>query len=133
MAVKAIIDRLRMLGGYSGCAVYAGERMLFSENVADEYAGQVLRLLRTSTGVRRVSVAARGFTFTGFGVEDYDILLKLAGRFPPVPSLSLAEPEFVDPFSASGLPSRERARAEAEAALRALGLLDGQGGGGRVP
>lgn len=124
MTVKAIVDGLRTAGGYSGAAVYAAGQELFSENLEHDYAVSMLRLLHCAAGVRRVSVAARGFTFVAFSAECYDVLLKLAGRFPPVPALCLAEPEFVDPSCEPALLSKEMAQVEAEAALRAFGLIE---------
>jgi len=124
MTVKAIIDGLRVAGGYSGAAVYAAGQELFSENLEHDYAVSMLRLLHYTAGVRRVSIAARGFTFVAFSSECYDVLLKLAGRFPSVPPLCLIEPEFVDPSCEPALISKETARAEAETALRAFGLIE---------
>lgn len=124
MTVKAIVDRLRMAEGYSGAAVCLAGQELFSENIERDYAVMMLRVLRSSNDVRRVSVAARGFTFVSFDMDGYDVLLKLAGRFPPVPLLNLVEPEFVDSPCALALPSKESARQEAETALQEFGLLD---------
>lgn len=123
MTVKAIVDRLRAAEGYSGAAVCLDGQELFFENMEREYAVMMLRLLRSSNDVRRVSVAARGFTFVSFDTEGYDVLLKLAGRFPTAPLLNLAEPEFVETSCAPALPSKESARQDAEAALRGFGLL----------
>ncbi len=124
MAVKAIVDALRSAEGYAGGGVYTAEQEVFSENIGQDYAVIILRLLHLSASVRRISVAARGFTFTGFNAGGYDVVLKLAGRFPATPVLCITEPEFIDPACATALPSRETARAEAEAALRAFGLKE---------
>jgi hypothetical protein len=125
MTVKAIVDAMRAAEGYAGGRIYAAGQEIFSENIDPEYAAVVLRLLRASASVRRVSVTARGFTFMGFSADGYDILLKTAGRLPPAPPLSITEPEFVDTSVVSTLPSMKTVRTEAEAALREFGLLNG--------
>ncbi|MGA9138721.1 MAG: hypothetical protein WBZ29_00750 [Methanocella sp.] len=125
MAVKAIVDALRGAEGYAGGSVYSAGHEIFSENIERDYVDTVLRLLHLSASVRRVSVAARGFTVIGFSTDGYDVVLKLAGRFPATPALCIAEPEFIDSSCAPALPSKEAARIEAEAALKAFGLLDG--------
>jgi hypothetical protein len=122
VTVKAIVDWARAIDGCSGVAIYAGDTESYRENVDARYATVLLDLIKSS-GVRRVSAAARGFTFTAFAAGDYLVLLKVSGRFPALPALRLEEPEFVDPSRTPSLPSQDDARREAEAALRHFGLL----------
>lgn len=123
MAVKAVVDRARVIPGYAGVAVYTGDTGLYSDAIDRGYVKVLLDLLKASPGARRASAAARGFTFVAFYAGDYVVVLKVAGRFPALPALDIEEPTFVDPSCAPALPSREAARREAEAALRQFGLL----------
>lgn len=122
MSVKAVIDRARAFRGCAGLAVYTGDVELYNDAIDDEM-GVLLYLLRTSPGARRVSAAAGGFTFVAFYAGDCVLLLKMAGRFPVLPPISVEEPSFVDPSCAPALPSQDEARREAEAALRQFGLM----------
>jgi hypothetical protein len=103
-------------------AVYTGDIELYNDAI-DVDLCVLLDLLRTSPGARRVSAATGGFTFVAFYVSDYILVLKVAGRFPVLPSISIEEPSFVDPSCAPALPSQDEARREAEAALRQFGLI----------
>lgn len=123
MAVKAVIDWARAVPGFSGVAVYAGDKGLYSEAIDSGYAKVLLDLLKASPGSRRASAAAGGFTFVAFPAGDYVVVLKVAGRFPALPVPDIEEPAFIDPSCAPALPSRCEARREAEAALRQFGLL----------
>ena len=123
MTVKTIVHWARAIAGYSGVAVYTGGIELFSENVDAGHAAVLLELIHASSGARRLSAAARGFTFIAFRAGACVVVLKMAGRFPLLPVLSLAEPEFVDLSCAPAMPSRDDARREAEAALRQFGLM----------
>ncbi len=122
MTVKAVIDRARAVRGCSGVAVYAGGVELYNDAIDDD-SGVLLDLLQTFPGARRASAAAGGFTFVAFYAGDYVLLLKVAGRFPVLPPISVEEPSFVDPSCAPALPSQDEARREAEAALRQFGLI----------
>ncbi len=122
MTVKAVIDWARAVRGCSGVAVYAGGVELYNDAI-DIDRGVLLDLLRAYPGARRVSAAAGGFTFVAFHAGDYVLLLKVAGRFPALPPISVEEPSFVDPSCAPALPSQDEARREAEAALRQFGLI----------
>jgi hypothetical protein len=122
VTLKAVIDRARAVRGCSGVAVYAGGIELYNDAL-DIDPGVLLDLLGTFPGARRVSAAAGGFTFSAFRAGDYVLLLKVAGRFPALPLISVEEPSFVDPSCAPALPSQDEARREAEAALRQFGLI----------
>jgi hypothetical protein len=123
VTVKAVVDWARAVPGYSGIAAYAGEVLLYSDAVDDRYAHVLLDLLRISPGSSRASAASGGVTFVAFHAGSYMVVLKVAGRFPALPSIAIEEPTFVDPSCAPALPSRGEARREAEAALRQFGLL----------
>jgi hypothetical protein len=123
VTVKVVIDRARAVPGCAGVAVYAGAVELYRDAIGDACASALPHLLRASPGARRASATAGGFTFVAFYAADYIVLLKVAGRFPDLPGISVTEPTFVDPSCAPALPSQEAARREAEAALRQFGLL----------
>ena len=123
MSLKAIIDWARAAAGYAGLAVCAGGREIFNEDIDQAHVAALTGALGASPGARRISAAARGLTLVALEAGGYTIVLKVAGRFPVVGGPCLEEPAFVDPSRVPGLPTREAARAEAEAALRQLGLI----------
>lgn len=122
MTIKAVIDRARAFRGCSGVAVYSGGIELYNDAI-DIDPGALLDLLLAFPGARRASAAAGGFTYVAFYAGDYLLLLKVAGRFPVLPLISVEEPSFVAPSCAPALPSQDEARREAEAALRQFGLI----------
>ena len=122
VSVKAVIDRARAVRGCSGVAVYTGGVELYNDAI-DVDMSVLLDLLQAFPGTRRASAAAGGFTFVTFYAGDYILVLKVAGRFPVLPPISVEEPSFVDPSCAPALPSQDEARREAEAALRQFGLI----------
>jgi hypothetical protein len=124
VTVKTIISQARAIPGCSGIAVYAEDVELYGDAIDDGYARALRDLLRASPGARRASAIAGGFTFVAFYVGNYVVLLKVAGRFPVLPGISIEEPSFVDPSCAPALPSQGAARREAEAALKQFGLMD---------
>lgn len=122
MTIKAAIDRARAVQGCSGLAVFADGVELYNDAI-DVDPGVLLDLLQAFPGARQISAAAGGFTFVTFYAGDYVLLLKVAGRFPVLPPISVEEPSFIDPSCAPALPSQDEARREAEAALRQFGLI----------
>jgi hypothetical protein len=122
VTIKAVIDRARAIRGCSGVAVFADSVQLYNDAI-DVDPAVLLDLLQAFPDARRVSAAAGGFTFVAYDAGDYILLLKVAGRFPVLPPISIEEPSFVDPSCAPALPPQAEARREARAALQEFGLL----------
>ncbi|HUL61419.1 MAG TPA: hypothetical protein VLT35_00025 [Methanocella sp.] len=123
MTVKAIVEWSRAIPGCLGTSVYAGDALLYSEGIEPGHAASVRATLEASPDAVRFCAVVRGVSFIAFRVDGLTVLLRVAGRFPALPRLRLDEPEFVCPAAAPALPSREKARQEAGALLRELGLI----------
>jgi hypothetical protein len=127
MAIKAIVDAARALPGYGGLAVISRGELLFIEYIELDHLLRMYALydrVCEKLGVRkRLCAVAGGFTFHVYDNGGLTIVVRMAGRFCPVPRLIMAESDFVDPSPSDLLPSREEIRHEAEALLQQYDLL----------
>lgn len=121
--IKRIVDALRGVDGYAGMAAYSNGCMLFSEGMEPVYVGRIKELF-DEAGARfpagRMTLVIRGYTITVFMAGDILVFCRSEGWFTPLPVLSGEEPEYTAGQAPPGLITKEEARKEAAAMLKAL-------------